>query len=128
MNPVISAVLIMTISITILTLVLNFGLPILEEKKAEIEFQRGKNIVNSLAVEISNLMNKPVNSSIKKEIEFRSGILKFSNNAISFSTPYGIYNKTFENIQFTNITIFSGKIKLKLTKKSKNFVEVEIAQ
>jgi hypothetical protein len=128
MNPVVSAVLIIAFSISILTLVLNFGLPILDEKKAEIEFQRGKNIVNSLSVEISNLLSKPVNSSIEKEIEFYAGILEFSNSTISFSTTFDTYNRTFQNIQFTNLTIFSGKTKLKLIKKSRNFIEVEEVQ
>jgi len=128
MNPVVSAVLIIIFSITILSLVVNFGLPILDEKKSEIEFQRGRNIVNLLSVEISNLMSKPINSSIEREIEFSSGILEFSDNKISFSTTFDTYERTFENIQFSNLTVLSGKTKLRLTKKSRNFVDVEVVR
>ena len=128
MNPVVSAVLIIIFSITILSLVINLGLPILDEKKSEIEFQRGRNIVNLLSVEISNLMSKPINSSIEREIEFSSGILEFSDNKISFSTNFDTYERTFENIQFSNLTVLSGKTKLRLTKKSRNFVDVEIVR
>ena len=128
MNPVVSAVLIIIFSITILGLVVNLGLPILDEKKSEIEFQRGRNIVNLLSVEISNLMSKPINSSIEREIEFSSGILEFSDNKISFSTTFDTYERTFEDIQFSNLTVLSGKTKLRLTKKSRNFVDVEIVR
>ena len=128
MNPVVSAVLIIIFSITILSLVVNLGLPILDEKKSEIEFQRGRNIVNLLSVEISNLMSKPINSSIEREIEFSSGILEFSDNKISFSTTFDTYERTFENIQFSNLTVLSGKTKLRLTKKSRNFVDVEVVR
>lgn len=128
MNPVVSAVLIVTFSITILTLVVNLGLPILDEKKSEIEFQRGRNIVNLLSIEITNLMSKPINSSVEREIEFSSGILEFSDNKISFSTTFDTYERTFENIQFPNLTVFSGKTKLKFTKKSRNFVDVEVVR
>jgi len=128
MNPVVSAVLIIIFSITILGLVINLGLPILDEKKSEIEFQRGRNIVNLLSGEISNLMSKPINSSIEREIEFSSGILEFSDNKISFSTTFDTYERTFENIQFSNLTVLSGKTKLRLTKKSRNFVDVEIVR
>ena len=128
MNPVVSAVLIIIFSITILGLVVNLGLPILDEKKSEIEFQRGRNIVNLLSGEISNLMSKPINSSIEREIEFSSGILEFSDNKISFSTTFDTYERTFENIQFSNLTVLSGKTKLRLTKKSRNFVDVEIVR
>jgi len=128
MNPVVSAVLIIIFSITILSLVVNLGLPILDEKKSEIEFQRGRNIVNLLSVEISNLMSRPINSSIEREIEFSSGILEFSDNKISFSTTFDTYERTFENIQFSNLTVLSGKTKLRLTKKSRNFVDVEVVR
>jgi len=73
-------------------------------------------------------MSKPINSSIEREIEFSSGILEFSDNKISFSTTFDTYERTFEDIQFSNLTVLSGKTKLRLTKKSRNFVDVEIVR
>jgi len=126
MNPVISAVLIIIFSISIITLVLNFGLPLINQQKLDIDFQNGKNIVNKLIIDISTLLSKPINSSIEKEIELSNGLIKFSNNTISYILSLETYNRTLDNIIFSNISIYKGKTKLKLTKISRNFIEVKI--
>jgi len=124
MNVIISAVLIIAFSISIVGTILLFGLPLIEEKKAELEFEHGKNVVNFLSITISDLISEPINSSRKIQIEFKTGILKFSNNSIYFSTEYKTYNKTFEKIKFNKIEIGPGKTNLEFKKISKNEVKI----
>lgn len=126
MNVVVSAVLIMAFSIIIVGMVIQFGYPLIQEHKQELEFEQGKNLVNFLSISISNLLDEPINSSKELEIEFLKGLLKFSNNTISFSLSYKKYNKTFENTKFNKIELPPGKTKIKLTKIGKDEIKVEI--
>ncbi len=124
MNVVVSAVLIIAFSILVVGLVLQFAVPLIQEHKQELEFQHGKDIVNFLSITTSNLISEPINSSRKIEIEFKRGILKFSNNVISISTVTQNYNKTFDKIQFNEIEVQPGKTKVELIKTGKNEVKV----
>ena len=126
MNPVVSAVLIIAISISLVTLVLNYGLPLINQQKTELDFQHGKNLVNLLTLAISDLIEKPINSSLQKNISFSDGYLTFSNNTLYFSLGGKTYLRSFQNIKFTNLTIYSGEATLNLTKKSKNFIEIKV--
>lgn len=126
MNPVVSAVLIIAISISLVTLVLNYGLPLINQQKTELDFQHGKNLVNLLTLAISDLIEKPINSSLQKNISFSDGYLTFSNNTLYFSLGGKTHQRSFQNIKFTNLTIYSGEATLNLTKKSKNFIEIKV--
>lgn len=126
MHPVVSAVLIMAFSITIVSLVLDFGFPLIEEKKQELEFEHGKNLVSFFSISVSDLLDEPINCSKEQEIDFSNGLLEFSDNTISFSLYTHHYNKTFENVGFNKIEIPAGKTKIKLTKTSKNEIKVKI--
>ncbi len=126
MHPVVSAVLIMAFSITIVSLVLQFGYPLIEKQNQGLEFEHGKNLVNFFSISVSDLLDEPINSSREQEIEFSNGLLKFSDNTISFSVYFKNYNKTFENVEFNKIEIPAGKTKIKLIKVSKNEIKVEV--
>jgi hypothetical protein len=128
MDSVVSAALVFAFMITISAVIINFGLPLIDQYKQELNFQNGKNIVNSLSIDISDLLDKPINSSMVREIHFSEGVLKFQNNIISYSSSLDEYNRTFQNIQFTNTTLFTGTYNLKLTKESRNFIEIKILQ
>ncbi|MCK4429259.1 MAG: hypothetical protein KAU95_02695 [Candidatus Aenigmarchaeota archaeon] len=125
MHPVISAVLIMAFSITIVSLVFQSGFPMIEEQKQEWEFEQGKKIVNLISVSVSDLLDEPIGSFKELEMGYSKGSLKFSNNTISFSAHLRDYNRTFKKVIFNNLEIPPGKIKLKLTKISKNEMKVE---
>ncbi len=124
MNPVVSAVLIMAFSVSIVALALNLGLPLIDEQKNDLEFQHGKNLVNSISTDISNLLDKPVNSSFQKKIEFSNGELELSNHTIEFTLGQRTYNRTFPYTQFSNLTLLSGKNNLTFTKTSIYFIEI----
>lgn len=126
MNVAVSAVLIIAFSIMIVGMVLQFGSPIIQEHRQELEFEQGKSLVNFLSITISDLLSEPISSSRELELEFRDGILKFSNHTLSFSSDYGIYNKTFEKINFNNLEIPYGKTNIKLTKTDKDEIKIEI--
>jgi hypothetical protein len=124
MNVVVSAVLVMAFSIIVVGLVIQFGYPLIQEHKQELEFEQGKNLVNFLSFTISDLISEPINSSREIEIELKKGSLKISTNTISFSVGYKEYNKTFDKIQFNEIEIPNGKIKVQLTKISRDKIKI----
>ena len=125
MNLVVSTVLIMALSISVVSLVLSYGLPLIDEQKTNLEFQHGKNIINSIAIDISDLLGRPVGSSFQKEIEFSNGKLEFLNHTIKFSLGQKTYNRTFPKTRFSNLTLLVGRNNLTFIKIFKDFVEIK---
>ena len=134
MDVVVSAVLVFMVSLSIVGLVIHYGVPLMHEQMQEMDFEQGKNMVNYISLSVSDLISEPINSSRIIELRLRKGNIKLLDNKISFymatdggsNSGYQEYNKEFSNIRFTEIDIPTGETKIRLTKKLKDEMEVEI--
>ncbi|OQX86582.1 MAG: hypothetical protein B6D55_05755, partial [Candidatus Omnitrophica bacterium 4484_70.2] len=79
----------------------------------------------SIAIDISDLLGRPVGSSFQKEIEFSNGKLEFLNHTIKFSLGQKTYNRTFPKTRFSNLTLLVGRNNLTFIKIFKDFVEIK---
>jgi len=134
MDVVVSAVLVFMVSLSIVGLVIHYGVPLMHEQIQEMDFEQGKNMVNYISLSVSDLISEPINSSRIIELRLRKGNIKLLDNKISFymatdggvGSGYQEYNKEFSNIRFTEIDIPTGETKIRVTKKLKDEMEVEI--
>ncbi len=126
MNVVVSAVLVLVLSLSVVGMVMQYGIPIIQEQKQEMDFEQGKNIVNYISFSVSDLISEPINSSRIIELNLRKGKIEFLDNKISFYLGYQEYNKEFSKIKFSEIDIPVGEIKVRLTKKLKDEIRVEL--
>ena len=126
MNVEVSAVLIIAFSIVVVGMVIQFGNPLVEEHRQELDFEQGKSLVNFISIIVSDLISEPLNSSRELKLELKKGYLSFSDNQVSFSTGIYTHTKNFNNIFFNDIELPEGNINLKLTKVGINNIRVEL--
>jgi len=126
MNVVVSAVLVLVLSLSVVGMVMQYGIPLIQEQKQEMDFEQGKNIINYISFSVSDLMAEPINSSRILELTLRKGKIEFLDNKISFYLGYQEYNKEFSKIKFTEMDIPVGDIRIRITKKLKDEIGVEL--
>ncbi|MCK4730442.1 MAG: hypothetical protein KAT28_03935 [Candidatus Aenigmarchaeota archaeon] len=126
MDVVVSAVLVLVLSLSVVGMVIQYGAPLIQEQKQEMDFEQGKNLVNYLSLTVSDLISEPINSSRVIELSLRKGKIEFLDNKISFYLGYQEYNKEFSKVIFSEIDILIGETKVRLTKKLKDEIEVEL--
>lgn len=127
MHSVISAALLMVVSITMVAMVVSFGAPILERDKADMNFEEGKNSVNYLSGSVIDLSDDPIYSSKYADIEFGSGFIEFEGNTLSYTQEPIYYNRTFDGLEFNDLRVYPGRNHIKLTKTSVHEIQVSLS-
>jgi len=123
MNPVISAILLISFSIIITGFAFKIGMPLTEKHLSEIQFENGKQVVNYISYYIVDIEDDPVNSSKMIKIPKFSGIIYFSDNNLIYTTGFKTINRSY-NSEFNNYTIFGGDQVIKIKKTGKNRINI----
>lgn len=126
MNVAVSAVLVMSFSIIIVGVVLQFGLPLIEEKELELNFETGKSTVEYLSILINEISSEPINSSVNTTIQLKSGRIQIKENQIIYLIGLERYEKQFSNIKLNSLEIPEGKAELIITKIAKGEVKISL--
>ncbi|MBN2095419.1 MAG: hypothetical protein JW727_05200 [Candidatus Aenigmarchaeota archaeon] len=126
MHPAVSATLIMAFSISIVGLVLSFGLPLIEDKTNGLDIEGGKSAVNHLSEVMLDLSDDPIGTSREVDLAFSKGHIVLSGSELCFILGEERYCRTFSGLNFGELDIPSGQRRVNLEKVSSREIHVTL--
>ncbi|MGC9310889.1 MAG: hypothetical protein ACP5E4_04180 [Candidatus Aenigmatarchaeota archaeon] len=126
MHPVISAVLIMAFSVAVVSLVVSFGMPVLEDRAREMDMSLGRQAVDNIALLVSDLEDDPIGSQKSLIVEFKKGTVSFSGSNILYELEGETYGRELSGAQFNGLVINPGRATIKLTRTSTTNILAEL--